>query len=195
MNLAFIQDKFVSIISILTKMKEVKMKSKFILSIKNAINFRNKVYRNGFIKLLGIKIFVLLCGLSTVNAQGLQRNPPIWWWGGSLAVNMNFYSGTTQFLNPAVISSMPFHKGTGIAPYVSLLGEYRRNKLWGIMLNLSFDDRGGAFKHLTSPTGKNVELGHTLSYLSIEPSFKIMPFKQGFYLFLGPEVNFNIMKK
>ena len=89
-----------------------------------------------------IFLMLLFAGL-TGNTQEVKSSQPIWWFGGSVAANFNYFRGTTQMLNEDLTVPTAFHKGNGIKPYVSLLTEYRPNKIWGGMLNVAFDNRGG----------------------------------------------------
>jgi outer membrane protein OmpA-like peptidoglycan-associated protein len=133
----------------------------------------------------------LLAGSSAV-AQKPVATKPVWWFGESGAVNMNHYRGTTQVLNGAVSVPTAFHKGDGVKPYVSLLAEYRPGKVWGGMLNLAFDNRGGAFDGVIAPCNCPAELSTNLSYVTIEPSLRVAPFGSAFYVFAGPTLSFNV---
>src|SRR6202035_2789685 len=83
-------------------------------------------------------LIIIFAGI-TGHAQKVKRPEPIWWFGESGAVNLNFYRGTTQMLDNNLTVPTAFHKGQGIRPYASLLTEYRPNKVWGGMLNVAFD--------------------------------------------------------
>src|SRR5579863_1606720 len=73
------------------------------------------------------------------NAQKAQQTQPVWWFGESAAANINNYRGTTQMLDDNLTVPAAFHKGGGVKPYLSLLTEYRPNKVWGGMLNIAYD--------------------------------------------------------
>lgn len=135
----------------------------------------------------------LLAGAS-VLAQKPVRTKPVWWFGESGAVNLNHYRGTTQSLNNAVYAPTAFHKGDGTKPYFSLLTEYRPGKIWGGMLNLAFDNRGGEFDGVTAPCNCPAKLSTNLSYVTIEPSLRVAPFASAFYLFAGPALSFNVSR-
>lgn len=137
-------------------------------------------------------LFVLIG--STGLAQNLKRTEPKWWFGLSGAANFNTYRGTTQLLNQSITVPTAFHKGTGIKPYASLLTEYRPNKTVGFMLNVAYDNRGGKFEEVMAPCNCPADLTTALSYVAVEPSFRLAPFSNAFYLFIGPTFNFNVVK-
>jgi outer membrane protein OmpA-like peptidoglycan-associated protein len=138
-------------------------------------------------------LIVIFAGI-TGYAQKEKRPEPIWWFGESGAVNLNFYRGTTQKLDNNLTVPTAFHKGQGIRPYASLLTEYRPNKVWGGMLNVAFDSRGGKFKDVVAPCNCAATLNTNISYLAIEPSLRLAPFASAFYIFAGPTINFNLSK-
>lgn len=149
------------------------------------------------------KITILLLALLIAGVAGNSQKTytevtgekqPTWWFGASAAANFNFYRGTTQMLNENVTVPTAFHKGNGIKPYISLLTEYRPNKMWGGMLNIAFDNRGGKFNSVMAPCDCPANLSTNISYLSVEPSLRFSPFSNSFYLFAGPTVNFNLSK-
>ncbi|MBA3828591.1 MAG: OmpA family protein [Taibaiella sp.] len=130
----------------------------------------------------------------TTFAQVVTRPHPVWWFGESGAANFNFYEGTTQTLNEGFSTPTAFHKGNDVRPYASLLVEYRPGRVWGGMLNVAFDNRGGSFDQVTAPCNCPANLSTNLSYIAIEPSLRVAPFGNAFYLFAGPTLSFNIAK-
>src|ERR1700730_1816474 len=136
-------------------------------------------------------IFAGITGL----AQKPTRGEPEWWFGGSVAANFNFYRGTTQMLNNSLSVPTAFHKGHGVRPYVSVLAEYKPNKVWGGMLNIAYDNRGGKFNGVTAPCNCAADLSTNISYLAFEPSLKFSPFASSFYVFAGPTLSFNLSRK
>ncbi len=149
------------------------------------ISKQKKAYLFGILILMGISL----------NAQTVKRVEPVWWFGVSGAANFNTFRGTTQKLNNNLSVPAAFHKGNGVKPYGSLLMEYRPNKTWGGMLNLAYDNRGGKFDGVIAPCNCPANLSTNLSYFSIEPSIRVAPFKNAFYLFAGPTININIDKQ
>ena len=140
-----------------------------------------------------IFLMLLFAGL-TGNTQEVKSSQPIWWFGGSVAANFNYFRGTTQMLNEDLTVPTAFHKGNGVKPYVSLLTEYRPNKIWGGMLNVAFDNRGGKFNGEVAPCNCAMTLSTNISYLTVEPSLRLAPFASAFYVFAGPTLNFNMSK-
>ncbi|MET3114212.1 outer membrane protein OmpA-like peptidoglycan-associated protein [Pedobacter sp. CG_S7] len=143
------------------------------------------------IKRGAICTLMLLVAQSTVQAQTEQ---PTWWFGLSGAANTNFYDGTTQRLNNDLIVPAAFHKGNGIRPFGSLLIEYRPSRVWGGLLNLGYDGRGGKFDEVMAPCDCPANLETNTSYLTIEPSLRFSPGGGNFYLFAGPRVGINLQK-
>ena len=140
-------------------------------------------------------LFLLLFLAGTnIQAQTVARTQPTWWFGASGAANFNFYRGTTQMLNQTVTTPTAFHKGSGIKPYVSLLAEYRPGKVWGGMLNIAYDNRGGKFDEVMAPCDCPANLSTNMSYVAIEPSLRVAPFANSFYIFAGPTISFNVKK-
>jgi outer membrane protein OmpA-like peptidoglycan-associated protein len=124
------------------------------------------------------------------SGQPVRRTQPVWWFGGAVAGNLNFYGGTTQQLNDGFMTPAPFHKGFGAGLYLAPLVEYRPGKVWGGILQVGYDDRRADFFDVTCPCGETATLSAKPSYISIEPSLRIAPFAGDFYLFLGPRVGF-----
>ncbi len=137
---------------------------------------------------------LLLAGI-TGHTQEVKRVQPIWWFGESGAVNLNHYRGTTQMLNGSFSTPTAFHKGDGVKPYFSLLTEYRPKKVWGGMLNIAYDGRGGKFDSVLAPCNCPAQLSTNLSYITIEPSLRLAPFASAFYIFAGPTLSFNVSKE
>jgi len=144
------------------------------------------------------KFFVLLlaCFSTAIATQSqTNQNPqPKWWLGASAAANFNTFRGTTQMLNENFTTPTAFHKGNGVKPYLSILTEYRPNKVWGGMLNVAFDNRGGKFKEVMAPCDCPANLSTNISFVSVEPSVRLAPFSSSFYVFAGPVLGFNLAK-
>jgi outer membrane protein OmpA-like peptidoglycan-associated protein len=134
---------------------------------------------------------ILFCLHAGLQSQEIQRLQPTWWFGGAGGANLNFYSGTTQMLNSSFTTPTAFHKGFGAGLYLAALMEYRPNPVWGGILQVGYDDRRGSFKDVPCPCGENSTLSATVSYMSIEPSLRVAPFSNGFYIFGGPRIGFN----
>jgi Outer membrane protein beta-barrel domain len=128
----------------------------------------------------------------TAQAQTVKMIQPVWWFGVSGAANFNTYRGTTQMLNNNLTVPTAFHNGNGVEPYISILTEYRPNKVWGGMLNVAYDNRGGNFDGVEAPCNCAATLSTDISYVTIEPSLRLSPFASAFYIFAGPTLSFNV---
>ena len=144
-------------------------------------------------KIATIVAILLLTNLTSFT-QSVERVTPKWWIGLSGAANINYYRGTTQQLNQTLTVPTAFHQGKTIRPYGSILLEYRPNKVVGLMLNTAFDNRGSKFDDVIAPCDCPASLYTNLSYVAIEPSIRIAPFKSSFYVFAGPTLGININK-
>lgn len=140
-------------------------------------------------------LFIMLLGLAaTLPAQEELRTQPKLWLGVSGAANYNMYTGTTQSLNSTLMAPAAFHEGSGVGGFASLLLEYRPIPVVGLVLNLGYDGRGGAFNQVVSPCNCPEDLKTGLSYATIQPSIRISPFGPNFYAFLGGAFSYNLNK-
>jgi len=140
---------------------------------------------------------LIICFLTVMfigTAAKAQTTQPVWWFGVSGAANFNFYTGTTQRLNSSLITPTPFHKGSGVAPYASLLVEYRPDPVWGAMLNVGYDGLGAKYDGVTAPCDCPATLKSDLGYVSIEPSLRLGFASSGLYFFAGPSLAINVNK-
>ncbi|RPH30064.1 MAG: flagellar motor protein MotB [Bacteroidales bacterium] len=118
---------------------------------------------------------------------------PSWWFGVAAGANINFYQGTTQKLNEDLTVPAGFHHGNGIGLYIAPLMEFHRpDSRWGIMLQAGFDNRKGKFDKIVTPCNCPADLDAKVTYLTIEPSLRLAPFKSNFYLYAGPRFAFNL---
>jgi outer membrane protein OmpA-like peptidoglycan-associated protein len=143
---------------------------------------------------IALTFLILIFAGITVDAQKIKRSQPVWWFGESGAANFNHYRGTTQMLNSSLTTPTAFHKGEGVKPYASLLTEYRPGKVWGGMLNVAYDNRGGKFDQVLAPCNCPANLSTNISYVTVEPSLRLAPFASAFYVFAGPTLSFNLNK-
>jgi outer membrane protein OmpA-like peptidoglycan-associated protein len=142
-----------------------------------------------------LAVAVLLGYTHPAQAQQTQQasnaaEEPVWWFGLAGAANLNFYAGTTQQLTPQYSTIVPFHKGFGTGPYLAPVVEYRRNPVWGGILQLGYDDRRGRFDEVLCPCDAIADLSAKPAYLSLEPSLRLSPFAGDFHLFAGPRLAF-----
>ena len=145
-------------------------------------------------KFVTIFLLLIFAGLTSYG-QDVKRTVPTWWFGLSGAANLNYDRGTTQMLNTELTVPTAFHKGNSVRPYASILTEYRPNRMWGGMLNIAFDNRGGKFDEVIAPCNCPADLRTNISYIAIEPSIRLAPFKSAFYVFAGPTIGININKE
>jgi outer membrane protein OmpA-like peptidoglycan-associated protein len=154
----------------------------------------NMLYSHTTKQTFAFLFLLLFFAGSTAHAQIAKRVQPAWWFGISGAANFNTYRGTTQVLNNNLTVPTAFHKGNGIKPYASLLTEYRPGKIWGLMLNIAYDNRGGKFDEVIAPCNCPANLTTNIGYIAVEPSLRIAPFASAFYLFAGPTISFSVAK-
>jgi outer membrane protein OmpA-like peptidoglycan-associated protein len=120
---------------------------------------------------------------------------PSWWFGAAVGGNFNFYRGSTQDVNTDLFSYPAFHDGSGLGLYVTPTIIYQNpEKIFGGMLQIGYDSRKGKFDEVTTPCNCPADLKTNLSYLTIEPSLRVAPFKSNFYLYGGPRLAFNLGK-
>ncbi len=149
---------------------------------------------NTSIKYLVVIVLTLVLSLS-LNAQE-QRLSPQWWFGGGIGANFNWHSTDIMHLNndPALHFSKPFEKASGIGLWLAPMLEYRPDPVWGGIVTLGFDGRGGSFDDMTDTSGVTHTLSTSMNYISLEPSLRISPFEYPLYFFVGPRLGFNVAK-
>ena len=151
----------------------------FFQQQRNATPFNFKKCRRLFVCTSMLICFYLPCKSQAKYAK------PSWWFGVAAGANFNFYSGTIQ--RPDEVTTFPaaFHNGFGVGVFAAGLLEYHRPKsIFGFMLQEGLDDRGAEFD---LPDQKFIA---RLSYISVEPSLRIAPFRSNFYLYGGPRFAF-----
>jgi outer membrane protein OmpA-like peptidoglycan-associated protein len=137
---------------------------------------------------------VMLIGIQApISAQEVQYERPTWRFGIAGAANANFYEGTTQELNDDLTSLQPFGHGNGFGLFLAPTIEYHRPEtMFGFMLQAGYDSRRGTFDQVMSPCDCPLDLSTELSYITIEPSIRMAPFKSNFYLYAGPRLAFGL---
>ncbi len=147
------------------------------------------------LKYLILTTLVCFTAQNSVQAQEIQYAKPSWWFGAAAGANFNFYRGSTQVLNESFTPPTAFHKGNGVGLYLAPLLEYHRpDSYWGFMFQAGYDNRNGKYDEVISPCNCPADLDVKLSYLTIEPSVRLAPFKSNFYLYGGPRLAFNLDK-
>ena len=136
----------------------------------------------------------ILTGIQS-SAQTQQYSKPSWYFGVVGAANVNFFDGSTRQLNAEFTSPATFHKGRGVGMYVGGLIQYRPAKsVLGFMLQGGYDSRRGKFEQQTTACNCPADLKTNLSYVTLEPSLLLAPFKNGFYIYAGPRMAYTTEK-
>src|SRR5690606_14162953 len=127
---------------------------------------------------------VLLVGLQVpAIGQEVQYEKPSWKFGLSGGVNLNYYEGTTQNINSATFAPTPFGHGDGMGLFLAPMIEYHNpNSIFGFMLQAGYDSRKGVFDQVLTACNCPADLSTELSYITIEPSLRIAPFRSNFYI-------------
>ncbi|WP_373496721.1 OmpA family protein [Aquiflexum sp.] len=138
---------------------------------------------------------VLIFGAATqsaIQAQEDEYTRPSWRFGAAAGANFNFNQGTTQQLNSSLTVPAGFNHGNGIGLFLGPVIEYHRpDSRWGMMLQAGYDSRRSNFDQITTPCNCPADLSTNLSYLTVEPSLRFAPFKNGFHIYVGPRIAFN----
>lgn len=167
------------------------------------MKFKNKLSdvprKAGNIKSLLIKSLLvsafIITGTNT-QAQTQQYSDPSWYFGAVGAANINFFDGSTRQLNAEFTSPATFHKGRGVGVYAGGLIQYRpARSVLGFMLQGGYDSRRGKFEQQTTACNCPADLSTNLSYVTLEPSLLLAPFKNGFYIYAGPRMAFTTEKR
>ena len=110
---------------------------------------------------------------------------------------MNFYRGTTQQLTSAdFLTPTAFHDGQGIGFFALPILEFHRpDTRLGFMLQAGYESRKGEWEQVVTPCNCPADLSTDLSYVTVEPSLRIAPFKSNFYVYGGPRLGININKQ
>lgn len=133
---------------------------------------------------------------STLQAQEATKvtyTQPSWWFGAAGGVNFNYYQGTTQQLTSDFMAPTAFHEGQGIGFFALPLIEFHRpQSMLGFTFQAGYDSRKGDWDQVKSPCNCPEDLNTDLSYVTVEPSIRIAPFKSNFYVYGGPRVAYNL---
>jgi len=140
---------------------------------------------------------LMLAGIQMlIQAQDPFYTKPSWWFGVAGGSNYNFYRGSTQTLTADFTAPAAFHKGRGIGLFLAPHIEYHRpDSKVGFMLQVGYDSRKGSFQQIVTPCNCPADLLINLNYLTVEPILRYAPFNSDFYLFAGPRLAFNWLKK
>ncbi len=167
---------------------------------KNNISNLNRESRTlrtlgNLMKYILISTFIAIGFQSPILAQETQYESPSWKFGIAGAADANFFQGTTQRLSGNLMAPQAFGHGNGIGLFLAPSIEYHRpESLFGFMLQSGFDSRRGTFDQVLTPCDCPADLSTELSYITIEPSIRLAPFRSNFYLFAGPRLAFGLDK-
>jgi outer membrane protein OmpA-like peptidoglycan-associated protein len=128
---------------------------------------------------------------------GAQRAKDLaqkWWFGGTLGLNLNSYTADIRQMNSSVSTPVPFTDGSGTGIFLGPMVEYRHDAVWGAMVALGFDGRGGSFDDVSDAATGTGSLSTSMNYISLEPSVRVAPFPSDVFLFAGPRLAFNVAK-
>lgn len=169
---------------------------KTILNSKNAFNNFWILSKNSAKKVLmsTLLIAAISSSIATQSQETTQTNPS-WWFGVVTGSNFNFYEGSTKEINSTFSTTQAFHDGFGTGLFLGLSLEYYKPKTQlGFMLQVAYDNRRGDFDQITTVCNCPADLYANLSYLSVEPSLRFAPFRNGFFMYGGPRFAFNLDK-
>src|ERR1700722_1099893 len=177
----------------------MKINRKYFLTNKNRGKIGDSERSTIFVKLLLFGLLTLFTTNTTLWAQD-EMIPPTWLFGISGGANFNWYHGTVQDISPELTTPNPMTHGFGAGGYGSVLMEYRPQSVLGFMLNVAADSRYGILHYTDNPKGEAPAFSNTgdlnskFTYVAIEPSLRIAPWKRGLYFFVGPTFSFNVQK-
>lgn len=140
---------------------------------------------------------LILTGIqSPLQAQVTPKvtyTQPSWWFGAAAGANFNYYQGTTQQLTTDFMVPTAFHDGQGIGFFALPLIEFHRpQSMLGFTFQAGYDSRKGDWDQVKSPCNCPEDLNTDLSYITVEPSIRIAPFKSNFYVYGGPRIAYNL---
>lgn len=165
--------------------------------MKNSMHFSTiistmKSNKSLLIKGLLAALVILLYIPTSALAQEAEYSKPSWYFGVAGGANFNDYRGTTQNLNSDLTVISPFYNGDGVGLFIAPMLEYHKpGTILGFMLQAGFDSRKGSFDRVTTVCNCPNDLETDLSYITIEPSLRIAPFRNSFYIYGGPRIAFN----
>jgi hypothetical protein len=164
-------------------MKSLSFLIKKIRAATRSYNLRFKTVIMGAMLLAAIQ--------APLQAQEYPYSKATFWIGAAGAANLNFYRGSTQRLNASFSSPVAFHDGYSAGLYLAPLLEFQSPVTGlGASLQVGYDSRKSTFDQQTTVCNCPADLSTKLTYITVEPSLRIAPFRSGFYLFGGPRLRF-----
>ncbi len=153
---------------------------------------------NLIVKSFLVFTFLLATTFTPLHSQEVKQityTQPTWRFGLAGGANFNFHQGTTQQLTNDFMVGTAFGDAQGVGLFAAPVIEYHRDgTLLGFQLQAGFDSRNGTWDQVRTPCNCPADLETGLSYITIEPSLRIAPFKSNFFIFLGPRLAFNLGK-
>ncbi|PZX92923.1 flagellar motor protein MotB [Flavobacterium aquariorum] len=168
--------------------------------MKTKISFKTESYttwisENFLLNTLFLLTLLCLSAQTKLQAQEVNYTKPTWYFGVAAATNYSFYRGSTHQLNSSLTPPVTFHNGEGAGLYLAPVIEYYKpNTILGFMFQAGYDSRKGSFDQKTTSCNCPADLSTELSYITVEPSIRIAPFKSNFYIYGGPRLAFNVDK-
>jgi outer membrane protein OmpA-like peptidoglycan-associated protein len=161
------------------------MNNKIILSKISTIGFKEQSVL--------LLLAMLVCFQFSTKAQDTEYTRPSWYFGVAAGSNFNFYRGTTQNLNADLTVPSAFYNGFGAGLFIAPSIEYYKpNSVLGFIFQVGYDDRSANFDQVTTVCNCPADLKTRTNYISVEPSLRIAPFKNNFYVYGGPRLAFNL---
>lgn len=165
---------------------------KYNINFKMLLRKSLSVYLSKIMCLIVIAIMILH---QPIQAQELNYTRPSLWFGAAAGANFNYYRGSTHQLNSSFTPPVTFHNANSVGLYLAPLVEYHNpESIFGFMFQAGFDGRNATYSHVITPCNCPADLSTNLSYITLEPSLRLAPFKSHFYLFGGPRLAFNVAK-
>lgn len=153
---------------------------------------------NLIIKSFLVCTFLLATTFTPLHSQEVKEvtyTQPSWRFGLAGGANFNFHQGTTQQLTDDFMVGTAFGDAQGVGLFAAPMIEYHREgTVLGFQLQAGYDSRNGTWDQVRTPCNCPADLETGLSYITIEPSLRIAPFKSNFFIFLGPRLAFNLDK-
>jgi len=148
------------------------------------------------IKNLILSALIIISIQTTLSAQESLYTRPSWRFGIAAGANLNLHQGTVQQLTLGYTIPKAFTEGgKGAGLYIAPVWEFHPYaKMLGVMLQIGYDNRQGAFDQVITPCNCPADLSTDLSYITVEPSLRFAPFKSNFYLYGGPRLAINFEK-
>src|SRR5688500_12271926 len=147
-----------------------------------------------------LAIAALALTSTALYAQELPTTQPRWWFGGYVGGNINLFGGRVDDLShnhPRLVPPGGYSDGGGFGLTLGGIAEYLPGGMFGGSVMLGYDNRSIGFESTSagvSDTAWNNEVSTSLSYLSIEPNFRVNVLNDRLHAFAGPSIGINLSK-